>query len=161
MEVKTIDQEIQEEKDYLKAASEALGKDDENAKYFNDRKHAIQAGEKLADTDEKKALIRYHLADVRNRITFLLFRLNKLTEELEAQFRSLPSIEEVARSVAAYKEAREKEQDKIKEQIDAVSAVENSLDIFKAVCNGMSEEDARANLAKYEAQVKQAMGGEQ
>lgn len=160
-EIKTIDQEIKEEKAYLKAASEALGADNENAKYFNDHKHYLQAGEKLADNDEKKVLIRYQLVDLRNKITFLLYRLSKLTDELDAQFHSLPSIEEAAKSVAFYKGEREKEQAKVKEQIDAITAAENSLDIFKAVCNGMSEEDAKAKLAEYEAQVKKAMGGAQ
>lgn len=160
-EVKTIVQEIEEEKAYLKAASKVLGEKDENAKYFNDHKHFLQAGEKLADTDEKKVLIRYQLNDLRNKITFLLFRLGKLTPELESHFRSLPSIEEAAKSVAYYEEERTKEQNKVKEQVDALHEAENNMDIFKAVCNGMSEEDARARLAQYEQQMKQAIGAKQ
>lgn len=160
-ESKTIDQAIKEEKAYLKAASKALGADNENAKYFNDRKHYLQAGEKLADTDEKKALIFYQLVDLRNKITFLLYRLRKLTDELDVQFHGLSSIEEATKLVASYREEREEKQAKVKEQIDVITAAENSLDIFKAVCNGMSEEDAKAKLAEYEAQIKKAMGGAQ
>ena len=53
---------------------------------------------------------------------------------------------------------KKEEEDKFKAEAQRKYEEDQKLDIFKAVCNGMSEEDAKAKLAEYEKQVKQSMG---
>lgn len=159
MEVKTIKQEISEEKSYLKDATVLLT-DEDDIKYFKEHKRWLMAGEALADTDEKLILVRYQYTDLRNKITFLLFRLGKLTKELEDRFRAMDSIEDVRKSVENSSKDRLNRQEELKKQVDALHEEENKMDIFKAVCNGMSEEDAKAQLAKYEEQIQKAVQGQ-
>ena len=57
-----------------------------------------------------------------------------------------------------FDEKRKKEEDEFKEVARKQYDAEQKREIFKAVCNGMSEEDAKSKLAEYEKQVKQSMG---
>lgn len=148
---------IKAEKDFLKKAS-LLIEDEKDAKYFKDRKKAFQAAEKLADTDEKKAILWAQFGQTRNQLTFLLFRTEKLTKEIEAEFRALPPLEVLTAAMGEFDAVHKKEEDEFKEIARKKYEEEQKLDIFKAVCNGMSEEDAKAKLAEYEKQVKQSMG---
>ena len=158
MEVKSISEEIKEEKQYLKEAT-ALLEDEDDISYFKEHERWLQSGQLLADTDEKKMLVRFQLSDLRNKITFLLFRLGKLTPELEAKFRAMDSIEDIRKSVESYGKEREERQNVVKKQVEELRAEENAMDIFKAVCSGMSEEDAKKQLADYEAQIQKAVQG--
>ena len=148
---------IKLEKEFLKKATLLLD-DEKDAAYFKDKKKAFQAAEKLADTDEKKAILWGQYGMIRNQITFLLFRTGKLTKEVEEEFRGLTPIEALTASIGEFDAARKEEEDKFKDYARKKYEDEQKLEIFKAVCNGMSEEDAKAKLADYEKQVKQSMG---
>lgn len=148
---------IKLEKEFLKKATPLLD-DEKDATYFKDKKKAFQAAEKLADTDEKKAILWGQYGMVRNQLTFLLFRTGKLTKEIEDEFRGLTPIEALTASIGEFDAARKEEEDKFKEIARTKYEEEQKLEIFKAVCNGMSEEDAKAKLTEYENQVKQSMG---
>lgn len=148
---------IKLEKNFLKKAS-LLVKDEKDANYFKEKKKALQAAEKLADDDEKKAMLWGQYGMVRNQLAFLLFRTSDLTKEVEDEFRSLPPLEVLDATVKVFEEAHKKEEDEFKAFAQKKYEEEQKLDIFKAVCNGMSEEEAKAKLAEYEAQVKQSMG---
>ena len=148
---------IKAEKDFLKKAS-LLIDDEKDAKYFKDKNKAFQAAEKLADTDEKKAILWAQFGSTRNQLTFLLFRTGKLTKEIEDEFRAMPPLEILTEAIGEFDAKRKEEEDKFKEYARKKYEEDQKLDIFKAVCNGMSEEEAKAKLAEYEKQVKQSMG---
>lgn len=148
---------IKAEKEFLKKAS-LLVDDEKDAKYFKEKKKAFQAAEKLADDDEKKAILWGQYGMIRNQLTFLLFRTSKLTKEIEDEFRTLPPLEILTEAIGEFDAARKEEEDRFKEIARKKYEEEQKLEIFKAVCNGMSEEDAKAKLAEYENQVKQSMG---
>lgn len=148
---------IKAEKEFLKKAS-LLVKDEKDAKYFKEKKKALQAAEKLADDDEKKTMLWGQFGMVRNQLTFLLFRTGDLTKELEDEFRELPPLEVLDAAVKVFEADHKKEEDEFKALAQKKYEEEQKLDIFKAVCNGMSEEEAKAKLADYEAQVKKSMG---
>lgn len=148
---------IKAEKEFLKKAS-LLVEDEKDAKYFKDKKKALQAAEKLADDDEKKTMLWGQFGMVRNQLTFLLFRTGGLTKEVEDEFRELPPLEALDAAVKVFEEAHKKEEDEFKALAHKKYEEEQKLDIFKAVCNGMSEEEAKSKLAEYEAQVKKSMG---
>ena len=148
---------IKLEKEFLKKGS-LLIDDEKDAKYFKEKKKAFQAAEKLADDDEKLAILWGQNGMIRNQLTYLLFRTNKLTKELEDEFRSLPPLEVLTETINVFDEKRKKEEDEFKEVARKQYDAEQKREIFKAVCNGMSEEDAKSKLAEYEKQVKQSMG---
>lgn len=147
---------IKEEKAFLKAATPLI-KDESDLKYFKDSKKSLQAGEALADNDEKLAILWLHFASLRNKLTFLLFRTGDLTEELEKEFRGLDAIETVNELVNGFDAEHKKEEDEFKAIAQKQYEREQKMDIFKAVCNGMSIEEAEAKLKQYEEQVKQSM----
>ena len=95
---------------------------------------------------------------IRNQLTFLLFRTEKLTKELEEEFRALPPLEILTEAISVFDAEHKKEEEEFKEIARKQYDAEQKREIFKAVCNGMSEEDAKAKLADYEKQVKQSMG---
>lgn len=148
---------IKLEKEFLKKGS-LLIDDDKDAKYFKEKKKAFQAAEKLADDDEKKAILWGQYGMIRNQLTFLLFRTEKLTKELEEEFRALPPLEILTEAISVFDAEHKKEEEEFKEIARKQYDAEQKREIFKAVCNGMSEEDAKAKLADYEKQVKQSMG---
>ena len=148
---------IKAEKEFLKKAS-LLVKDERDAKYFKDKKKALQAAEKLANDDEKKTMLWGQFGMVRNQLAFLLFRTGDLTKEVEDEFRALTPLEAIDGAIKVFEETHKKEEDEFKALAQKKYEEEQKLDIFKAVCNGMSEEDAKAKLAEYEKQVKQSMG---
>lgn len=148
---------IKTEKEFLKKAS-LLIDDEKDAAYFKEKKKAFQAAEKLADTDEKWAILWGQYGMIRNQLVFLLFRTQKLTKELEDEFRALTPLEVLTEAIGQFDADRKVEEDRFKELARKKYEEDQKLDIFKAVCNGMSEEDAKAKLAEYEAQVKQSMG---
>ena len=148
---------IKAEKEFLKKAS-LLVDDEKDAKYFKEKKKAFQAAEKLADDDEKKAILWGQYGMIRNQLTFLLFRTSKLTKEVEDEFRALPPLEILTEAIGEFDAARKEEEDRFKDYARRKYEDEQKLEIFKAVCNGMSEEDAKAKLTEYENQVKQSMG---
>lgn len=148
---------IKKEKDFLKKAS-LLIEDEKDAKYFKEKKKAFQAAEKLADDDEKKAILWGQYGMIRNQLTFLLFRTGKLTKEIEDEFRTLTPLEVLTEAIGEFDAAHKKEEEEFKEVARKQYEEEQKREIFKAVCNGMSEEDAKAKLTEYENQVKQSMG---
>ena len=148
---------IKAEKDFLKRAS-LLIEDEKDAKYFKEKKKAFQAAEKLADDDEKKTILWGQYGMTRNQLVFLLFRTERLTKEVEEEFRTLTPLEVISEAINVFDAEHKKEEDEFKEIARKQYAEEQKREIFKAVCNGMSEEDAKAKLAEYENQVKQSMG---
>ena len=150
--------EIKTEKNFLKNAT-ALITGEDDSKYFKEHKKFLQAGEALADTEEKLTLVLAELVQLRNKAVFLLFRKGKLTPSLTSEFHTLPSIEDMMERVKTFAKTREERQAELKKLIDEAHEEENRMDIFKAVCNGMSEEKAKEELARYEDRLKQAMQG--
>jgi len=148
---------IKEEKEYLQEATPLIS-DESDLKYFKDEKKALQAGEALADDDEKLAILLLHFVSTRNKLTFLLFRTGALTKELEEKFRALVAIEDVNAEVNKFDAEHKKKEDEFKALAQKEYEAEQKLDIFKAVCNGMSAEEAEAKLKQYEEQVTKSMG---
>lgn len=157
-----LKEQIKAEKDFIKKGRDILKTEtfsDDDRKFFSDAKKANQTAEAIADTEEKMTLLLVQYAQIRNKMVFLLFRKNALTPELEKNFRSLPSIEDVAEMYKEFEKQHTAEREEIQKLIDKDREKEHKLDIFKGVLNGMSVEQAEEQLKKYESQVKQAVQG--
>lgn len=142
--------------DILKSSNEAS---EDDLKYFNDHRKWLMAGRALADTNEKLALILLQYVSLVNKLFFLLIRKDIQWQSLLDDYRQLDSIELMQSWVEEYNEVRRKRQEEVKAQVEALKEDEDKLDVFKAVCNGMSEEEAKKQLAQYEDQMKKAMSG--
>ena len=152
-EVKAIYQEALE---VIEKATPSLV-DEKQKEYFTKIAESIRTASGMINEDEEK-LARLCDAAVKyaNQVMFILYRSDKLTDELTAAFRALPSAEETGDSVRKIDEERQKRIDEINTMHEQIVNEQKDLDIFTAVIAGMSKEEAEAKMAEYEAQAKAA-----
>lgn len=152
-EVKAIYQEALE---VIEKATPSLV-DEKQKEYFTKIAESIRTASGMINEDEEK-LVRLCDAAVKyaNQVMFILYRSDKLTDELTAAFRALPSAEETGESVRKIDEERQKRIDEINSMHEQIINEQKDLDIFTAVIAGMSKEEAEAKMAEYEAQAKAA-----
>ena len=152
-EVKAIYQEALE---VIEKATPSLV-DEKQKEYFTKIAESIRTASGMINEDEEK-LARLCDAAVKyaNQVMFILYRSDKLTDELTAAFRALPSAEETGESVRKIDEERQKRIDEINTMHEQIVNEQKDLDIFTAVIAGMSKEEAEAKMAEYEAQAKAA-----
>lgn len=152
-EVKAIYQEALE---VIEKATPSLV-DEKQKEYFTKIAESIRTASGMINEDEEK-LVRLCDAAVKyaNQVMFILYRSDKLTDELTAAFRALPSAEETGESVRKIDEERQKRIDEINTMHEQIVNEQKDLDIFTAVIAGMSKEEAEAKMAEYEAQAKAA-----
>lgn len=137
----------------IKKAVELL-EDEDQKTYFTKVTKSVENASSLVDGDEEKAA-RLEDAAVKfaNQIMFILYRADKLTDELTAEFRALPSAEFTGDQVKIHEAARQDRIDEINEAHQEIIDEQKELDIFTAVIGGMSKEEAEKKMAEYEAQV--------
>ena len=109
--------------------------------------------------DEKEALLGAFAVQEANRVVTTLWREKLLTEELEAAYRALPTMKEMADIYNKFTSDRKARMDKVMEQHHAIAEEEKEFDIFKAVINGMNKEEAEKEYEAYRQQQMQAVGG--
>lgn len=106
-----------------------------------------------------ESLLKGWMVSQANNIVFLLWRRGILDDGIEKAYRELPSTEEATEDY----EALLKEDKAIADEIEAKRKEymngQHELDIFKAVLNGMSKEQAEEQAKKYQEQLAQAMRG--
>lgn len=113
----------------------------------------------MVNTDaEKTALLGAYAVQEANRVVSDLWREELLTEDLEKEYRALPKMKEMADKYNDWTTKRKARLDAIMDSHKAIMNEEKDLDIFKAVINGMSKEEAEKKHKEYETQQAQAMG---
>jgi len=157
MENKTTEELLKEEKKFIAEARAQLVTP-EDKEYFERKLKSLKNGEKLAETEEQKELLLNQYVQTRHQLTFLLFRKRLITDNLTEQFLGMMPIEEANRRYAEKEDERKKRQDEENTRIMALRDEENKLDIFKGVLSGMSEEKAKEELAKYQAEAAKLAG---
>ena len=107
---------------------------------------------------EAEAMLKAWIVSQANNAVFLAFRRNILTPEIEAAYRELPSTEEAMKDhedFAAKEDARAKElEDARREFMEG----QHRMDIFKAVLNGRTKEEAEKFAKEYQQKLAQALG---
>ena len=152
-EVKAIYQEALE---VIEKATPSLV-EEKQKEYFTKIAESIRVASGLVNNDdEKMARLTDAAVKYANQVMFILYRADKLTDELTATFRSLPSAEETGDAVRKIDEERQKRIDEINNMHQQIVDEQKDLDIFTAVIAGMSKEEAEAKMAEYEAQAKAA-----
>ena len=131
--------------------------DEKQKEYFTKTADSIRVASGLVNGSDEK-LTRLCDAAVRyaNQVLFILFREDKITEELGTMFRRLVTPEFTGEQVREFEKARDERIEEINNMHQTIVDEQKDLDIFTAVIAGMSKEEAEKKMAEYEAQVKEA-----
>lgn len=111
------------------------------------------------ENEEKTALLKAYAVQEANRVASTLWRLQLLTDELEAEYRKLPSMTDVAAEYNKFNDARKERMDKIMEDHKVISEEERELDIFKGIINGISAKEAEKKYEDFRNAQQQAFTG--
>lgn len=111
------------------------------------------------DDPEKEALLRAYAVQEANRVVTTLWREKLLPDMLEAAYRALPSMKEMADAYNVFLDARKERLEAAMEQHKAISQEEKNLDIFKGVINGMSKKESERKYDVFKMQQQQALAG--
>lgn len=110
------------------------------------------------ENEEKTALLKAYAVQEANRMASTLWRLNILPDTLEAAFRALPPMTEVAAEYNKFADERKERMDKIMADHKVIAEEERDLDIFKGIINGISAKEAEKKYEDYKRAQQQAMG---
>jgi len=109
--------------------------------------------------EEKEALLGAYAVQEANRVVTTLWREKLLPEDLEKEYRELPSMKEMADAYNEFTSARKARMDKVMEDHRAIAKEEGELDIFKGVINGMDKKESEKKYEEYKKQQQQAVAG--
>lgn len=110
----------------------------------------------VQNDEEKTALIEAYAVQEANRVVSTLWREQLLTEELEKEYRTLPTLKEAADKYNGFTNARKERMEDVVRLHKEITDEEKVLDIFKGVINGMSAKDAEKRYNEYQNQMNQA-----
>lgn len=111
------------------------------------------------ENEERAALLGAYTVQEANRVVTTLWREQLLPEELEKEYRALPSMKEMAEAYNKFTSERKARMDEVMAQHKAIANEEKELDIFKGVINGMDKKESEKKYAEYQQQAQQAMAG--
>lgn len=110
------------------------------------------------DDAEKTALLSAYAVQEANRVVTTLWRLQLLPDTMEAAYRALPTMKEMADKYNEFTSARKERMDKIMDDHKVIAEEEKELDIFKGIINGVSAKEAEAKYNEFKNAQQQAMG---
>lgn len=111
------------------------------------------------ENEEKAALLGAYAVQEANRVVTTLWRLQLLPDNLEAAYRALPTMKEMADKYNEFTSARKERMDKIMADHKVIADEEKDLDIFKGIINGISAKEAEKKYEEYQNAQQQAMAG--
>ena len=113
----------------------------------------------MVNKDERKdALLDAWMLSQATNIVFLLWRRQIKHDEIEAEWRKLPTTDETAQRYEDALKEDNKVADELEKKRRAFIERQHELDIFKAVLNGESKEKAEARYNKYQEKLAEAAG---
>lgn len=105
-----------------------------------------------------EALLKTWIVSEATNAVFLLWRRNIKHDDIEAEWRKLPTTDEMAAAYNAFIAEDKKEADEIEARRRAYMDKQHELDIFKAVLNGTPKEEAERQYKEYQQKLAQSMG---
>lgn len=136
-------------KSYLEKAVKVLPEDNHNHGYFAKFLTSFENAKKIADNDEKKAYLADATVKVANQLSFILFRENLLTEDLEKEYRALPSAEETTKALEEANKVRKDKYEELAKMNKEAEDEQMDMDVFQQVLGGRSVEEAKQKLEDY------------
>lgn len=113
----------------------------------------------VGDSAEKLAMLEAYSVQEANRVASTLWREGLITPEYEKEYRTLPSMKELADAYNKFTDARKERMDAIMADHKVIAEEEKELDIFKGIINGIAPEESEKRYAEYQKQQQMAMTG--
>lgn len=138
----------------IKKALEILT-DENDLAHFSNVPEIFNNASGMVNGDEYcEAMLKGWMVSQANNIMFLLWRKDLLTQELEFEYRKLPSTEEAVKDFEGFEKANAEKANELEAARKEFMDAQHKTDIFKAVLNGMSKEKAEEEYAKMQAQIE-------
>lgn len=112
-----------------------------------------------ADEDRRRVQLGYNAISLANQVTFEAFSNGDLTDNLESEYRKLPSLKEVKAALKDATEAAKKEEEELTAKLNEFRERGRKYDLVHAVCAGRSVAEAKKMQAEYDKQIAQQMQG--
>ncbi len=140
----------------IKKALEILT-DENDLAHFSNVPEIFNNASGMVNGDEYcEAMLKGWMVSQANNIMFLLWRRGLLTQELENEYRDLPSTEEAVKDFEGFEKANAEKANELEAARKEFMDAQHKTDIFKAILNGMSKEKAEEEYAKMQAQIESA-----
>ena len=110
------------------------------------------------DLERRTLYLNLNSIALAQQATWIAFSENVLSDELEAEFRALPSAEEAQKAAKEAEDAVKAEEDALSKQLNEFRERAKKYDIIRAVCNGRSAKEAKQMQNEYEKQASQIRG---
>lgn len=108
---------------------------------------------------EKEAMLTAYAVQEANRMASTLWRLQLLTDELEKDYRALPTMDEVVKPYNEFLEARQKRTDELTEKGNELQQEKRELDIFMGIINGVPAEESEKRYEQFKNAQQAALAG--
>ena len=152
---------IADYKQILKYVEKVLAslKDKDTAEYFTKLIESIRNASGLeidpADEDRRQAQLAFNAISLANQAVFTAFSDGDLTDNLEKEYRELPSIKEAQKTLKAVTEEAMAEEKELTEKLNAFRERGRKYDLVHAVCAGRSVDEAKKMQKEYDKQMAQ------
>ena len=123
-------------------------------KLFNNAAGAVN-GDAL-----NEALLKGWMVSQANNAVFLLWRRGILTDEIEKEYRALPTTEEALIDYNKLMAVEKEKADALEAQRKEYVESQHRFDIFKSILNGVSAEEAEKQYQAYQKELAKATGSE-
>ena len=141
----------------------AVLKDESEKEYFSKLSESIKNAANLEvdekDNDRKNIQLTFNAVSLANQVVYSAFLSSDLTDNLEAEFRTLPSLKAVSEDLKAAVAVAKKEEEDLTAVLNSFRERGRKFDLIHAVCAGRSLEEAQQMQAEYDKQVAQGMRG--
>ena len=108
---------------------------------------------------EKEAMLAAYAVQEANRMASTLWRLQLITEELEKEYRALPTMDEVVKTYNGFLSARDERANKLTEEGNAIQEERKEMDIFMGIINGVAVEDSEKQYEAFKDAQQKALAG--
>lgn len=133
--------------------------DENGVKYFENLPEIFNNASGMINGNEKaEALLKGWMVSQASQTVFYLWRRNILTDEIEKAFRELPLTEEAVEDWENFQKADQKVADELEAKRKEYMNGQHEIDIFKAVLNGVSKDQAEAKYKEYKKNLARAAG---
>lgn len=133
--------------------------DENGVKYFENLPEIFNNASGMINGNEKaEALLKGWMVSQASQTVFYLWRRGLLTEEIEKAFRELPLTEEAVEDWENFQKADQKVADELEAKRKEYMNGQHEIDIFKAVLNGVSKDQAEAKYKEYQKNLARAAG---
>lgn len=112
----------------------------------------------INDDERKAALLDAWMVSQATNAVFLLWRRGIEHDDVEKEWRKLPTTDEVAQHYEDLLNEDKKVADRLEAERRDFMQHQHELDIFKAVLNGQTKEEAEARYQEYQNKVAKSVG---